>query len=155
MSKRQLWYDLSSTKERIEDVLWQGVKSASYPLPYILYQDCQHCVSKKSGNFAKYLTYALSQAIGRPRHRRSQLGGGAFSFLSKITNLFFKTESKFLNFRILLVVLWWDVQKSLGFQHIYKNSRNVCSITSITKSLRSWLKSESWQPCFAASACFP
>ena len=41
-------------------------------------QGCLHCVSKKSGNFAKCLTYALSQVTGLPRHRRRQLGGGAF-----------------------------------------------------------------------------
>ena len=33
-------------------------------------QGYQHCVSKKSGNFTKCLTYALPQAIGLPRHRR-------------------------------------------------------------------------------------
>ena len=36
-----------------------------------LCQGCQHCVSKKSGNFTKCLTYALPQATGLPRHRRS------------------------------------------------------------------------------------
>ena len=34
-----------------------------------------------SGNFAKCLTYALLQAIGLPRHKRSRLSGGAFPIL--------------------------------------------------------------------------
>ena len=34
-----------------------------------------------SGNFAQCLTYALLQAIGLPRHSRSQLSGGAFPIL--------------------------------------------------------------------------
>ena len=42
-----------------------------------LKQGCQHCLSKKSGNFANCLMYVLPPAIGLPRHMRSQLGGGA------------------------------------------------------------------------------
>ena len=56
---------------------------------------------KMSANFAKCLTYALLQAIGLPRHRRGQMGEDTFPFLSKITNLFCKVESKFLNSRVL------------------------------------------------------
>ena len=49
---------------------------------------------KKSGNFAKCLTYALPQAIGLPRHR-------LFLFLSKVTQNFCEIQSKFLNSRVL------------------------------------------------------
>ena len=47
-----------------------------------LHQGCQHCVSKKSGNFQKCLTYALLQGIGLPSHRKSYMGA-LFPFLSE------------------------------------------------------------------------
>ena len=53
---------------------------------------------KKFENFAKC---ALLQAIGMPRHRRSQLGVGAFPFLFGVTESFCKMESEFLNSRVL------------------------------------------------------
>ena len=81
-------------------------------------QGCQHCVSKKFGNFVKCLTHALLQAIGLPRHRRSQLGGGLFPSLSEVTEIFCKIESKFLNSKVLAGDLVVDVQKSPCFKHI-------------------------------------
>ena len=81
-------------------------------------QGCQHCVSKKSGNFAKCLTYTLPQAIGLPRHRRNQLSGGAFLFLSGVTESFCKIQSKFLSFRVLAGGFVMGSAKSLGFQQI-------------------------------------
>ena len=56
---------------------------------------------KKSGNFAKCLTYVLPQAIGLPSHRRSKRGGALFPFLSGVTEFFCKIKSKFLNSRVL------------------------------------------------------
>ena len=56
---------------------------------------------KKSGNFAKCLMYSLPKDICLPRNRRSQLGGGAFPFLSRVTEIFCKIKSKFLSSRVL------------------------------------------------------
>ena len=104
---------------------------------YYLSQGSQRCVSKKSGNFAKCLMHALPQAIDLPMHKRSQQGGTLFPVLSKVTKFFCKIESKYWILGCLLVVLWWNVQKSLGLKHAKKSSRKVCSIT---KSLRSQTK---------------
>ena len=52
-------------------------------------QGCQHCVSKKSGNFAKCLTGGASWV------------GALFPFLFRITEIFCKIKSKFLNSRVL------------------------------------------------------
>ena len=48
---------------------------------------------EKSENFVNCLTYALQQAIGLPRYRRSQLGGDH--------RIVCKIKSKFLNSRVL------------------------------------------------------
>ena len=58
-------------------------------------------VFQKSGNFAKCLTYALPQAIGLHRHRRSQLGGGASPVFVSSYIFFRKIESKFLSSSVL------------------------------------------------------
>ena len=55
-------------------------------------------VFQKSGNFAKCLTYALPQAIGLPRHKRSQLGGSAFSVFVSSYNFFSQNRVKILEF---------------------------------------------------------
>ena len=52
-----------------------------------------------------------------------------FPFLSRVLEIFCKIESKFLNSRVLAGGFVMDVQKSLGFKHILKSTRKVCSIT--------------------------
>ena len=57
--------------------------------------------------------YTLLQAIGLPRHRRSQLGGGAFPVLSENHRIFFcKMKKKFLNSSML------DVGVVMGYAKV-------------------------------------
>ena len=89
--------------------------------PHKIYkQGCQHFASKESENFAKCLPYAFMQAISRPRHRRSQLGGNTFSFLSRVTEIFCKIETKFLNSRVLAGGFVIECAKKFFVLRIYK-----------------------------------
>ena len=73
--------------------------------------------------------YSLPWVIGLPRHRRSQLDESAFPVFVRDHRNLCKIESKFLNSRVLAGGFVLDVQKSLGFKHILKSTRKVCSIT--------------------------
>ena len=62
-------------------------------------QGTQHCVSKKSENFAKCLTYVLQQAIGLPRHRKEESAGwGRFSRFCIRSQNFLQNKVKILEF---------------------------------------------------------
>ena len=80
---------------------------------------CQHCVSKKSGNCAKCLMYALpAQAQEYPA------GGerGCFSrFCLKSQHFFCKIELKFLNSRVLAGGFEMGRAKKSWFQAYIKN----------------------------------
>ena len=67
-------------------------------------QGCHYCVSKKSGNFAKWLMYPLLQATGLPRHRRSQLGGGSFPVFVWSHRNFLQNTVKIFEFN---GACWW------------------------------------------------
>ena len=76
----------------------------------------------------------LNVRVSAGQAQEEPAGWGRFPFLSEVTEIFCKVESKFLNSRVLaggFVV--GCAKKSLGFKHISKSSRKVCSIT---KSLR-------------------
>ena len=100
-------------------------------------QGCQHWVSKKSGNFANCLTYALLQAISLRRHKRSQLdGGNLFCFCLKSQKFFCKIESKFLNSMVLAGGFVRRCAKKVLVLSTYikKSSGKVCNVTNSLKS---------------------
>ena len=59
-------------------------------------------------------------AICLPRHRRSQLGRGAFSVLSEVTEFFCQIKSKFLNSRVLAGGSMMGCEKKVLVLGIYK-----------------------------------
>ena len=70
---------------------------------------------KKSGNCAKCLTYVLPQA-----QAQKPAWWGRFPFLFRVTEIFCKIESKFLNSKVLAGCFVMGCAKSLGFLSIYK-----------------------------------
>ena len=76
---------------------------------------------KKVWKLREVLSAQVNEATSPSRHRKSQLGGGAFPiFVWGYWNLFCKIELKFLNSTVVAGGFEMGCAKSLCFKHIEK-----------------------------------